>query len=678
MGLRGRRVCGLLAACLGFACAPSQPESAAVPAPLPPAPPAQAPEPLPPAPVPEPELAVEPTLSTRVCAHRDPLRRVFWGDLHVHSALSSDAWNFGVRATPEDAYRYAQGGMLRLPGPEGGTRQVRPLRPLDFMAVTDHAEFLGEVALCTTPGSPVYESDGCVLYRGQQARGELFGRLIVDPAPRRFASICGEDNEHCTRAQRGVWQSLQQAAENALDRSEDCRFTTFVGYEYTSHKRGANLHRNVIFRNEVVPDLPISYLDESNEWGLWERLEEDCLDAGTGCDALAIPHNSNISSGRMFSLDMPGLDTREDRIRRARLRGRIERLVEIMQHKGDSECARQVSGVLGEPDELCDFEKLDLLGGVTGPCPEGPEAATRMNRGMGCSTPLNFARYALMEGLIEQAELGVNSLAFGLVASTDTHNATGGAVEERAYRGHLGTGDDRIAERVSVDARVPGNVVNNPGGLVAVWAEENSRDSLFDAMWRREAYGTSGPRIELRFFGGYRYPENLCLRADFVEQGYRKGVPMGAVLPSLPGPGAAPVFAVSALRDAGTADAPGGLLERVQIVKGWVDAQGRKHQQVYDVAGEIGEASVDLATCEPTGPGHESLCGLWRDPDFDPTLQAFYYARVIENPSCRYSAWECLSLHESQRPRSCSDARVPQTIRERAWSSPIWFEPSAG
>ena len=672
MRVRGCPVGLLLAAWLGFACAPGPPEPAATPEPLAPAPPA--PEP----PSPEPVALPEPVLPVPVCAHRDPLRRVFWGDLHVHTRLSSDAWNFDLRATPADAYRYAQGGNLRLPGSEGTTRQVRAPRTLDFMAVTDHAEFLGEVALCSTPGSPAYESEGCRTYRNQQGRGGLFGRLIVDPAPRRIAGICGAGDRHCTRAQRAVWKSLQQAAEGALDRSGECRFTTFVGYEYTSHKRGANLHRNVIFRNAEVPELPISYLEESNEWGLWERLEDECLDAGTGCDAIAIPHNSNISSGRMFSLDKSGADTREDKIRRARLRARIERLVEIMQHKGDSECARQVSGVLGEPDELCDFEKLDLLGGLSGPCPEGPAAASQAYRGMGCSTPLNFARYALMEGLVEAADLGVNSLAFGLVASTDTHNATGGAVEERDYRGHLGSGDDSVAERVSVDARVPGNVVNNPGGLVALWSEENARDSLFDAMWRREAYGTSGPRIELRFFGGYRYPENLCLRADFVEQGYRKGVPMGAVLPSLPAPDAVPVFAVSALRDAGTPEAPGGLLERIQVVKGWVDAQGRKHQQVHDVAGEIGEASVDLDTCEPTGPGHEALCGLWRDPDFDPSLQAFYYARVVENPSCRYSAWQCLSLPESQRPLACTDARVPQTIRERAWSSPIWFSPSAG
>ena len=669
MRVRGRPTCLLLSLWMAFACAPGQPD----PPPVSPPPPAA--PPLPEPPPPEPVALPEPPAPPIACAHRDPLRQVFWGDLHVHSSLSADAWSFDVRVSPEDAYRYARGAALRLPGPQGSGRELRSARPLDFMAVTDHAEFLGEVALCGTPGSAVYESEGCRSYRSQEGRGSLFARLIVDPAPRRISDICGAGDRRCTRAQRAVWERLQEAAEAAHDRSAECRFTTFVGYEYTSHKRGSNLHRNVIFRNDHVPELPTSYLEETNEWGLWERLERECLDAGTGCDVIAIPHNSNISSGRMFSLDMPGADTREEKIRRARLRARIERLVEVMQHKGDSECARQVSGVLGEPDELCDFEKLSLLGGLSGPCPEGPEAASQVARGMGCSTPLNFARYALMEGLVQARELGVNSLAFGLVAGTDTHNGMGGAVQERGYAGHLGTGDDSVAERVSVDARVAGNVVNNPGGLVAVWAEENSRDSLFDAMRRREAYGTSGPRIRLRFFGGYEYPENLCLHPDIAEQGYAQGVPMGAVLPSLPEAGGAPVFAVSALQDPGTPEAPGGLLERIQIVKGWVDAQGRKHQQVHDVAGEIGEASVDLETCAPTGPGHASLCGLWRDPDFDSSLQAFYYARVVENPSCRYSAWQCLSLPEEQRPRACTDARVPQTIQERAWSSPIWYAP---
>jgi hypothetical protein len=609
------------------------------------------------------------------CARHDPLRQVFWGDLHVHTALSSDAWGFGVRVSPDMAYAFAKGATLALPPADAegrGTRRVALARPLDFMAVTDHAEFLGELGLCTTPGSATHDSETCTAFRAGTGRSSVFGAIIVDPAPKRLADVCGDDLRHCREASLAAWQRIRAAADAAQDRTSACSFTSFVGYEYTSHKRGANLHRNVVFRSATVPERPTSYVEEPDEWGLWERLRDECLDAGTGCDAIAIPHNSNIGAGRMFAVDWVGADDAQQQAERARLRSRVERLVEVMQHKGDSECVPRIAGVLATADELCDFEKLDLLGGRPGVCAPGAAPAPGT---MGCESPLNYVRYALTEGLAQAERIGVNPFAFGLMASTDTHNGTGGAVDERGYPGHLGTGDGTARARVSVDARVPGNTVNNPGGLVAVWAEENSREALFDALRRREVYGTSGPRMSVRLFGGWSYPKELCTDAAFAQKGYAGGVPMGGDLPARPANATAPIFAVSALRDPGTAAAPGSLLQRVQIVKGWVDAEGGRRQKVFDVAGGAGEASVDLDTCQPEGEGHDTLCSVWSDPDFDPSRRAVYYARVVENPSCRYSAWQCLALPESTRPADCADARVPKTIQERAWTSPIWYTP---
>jgi hypothetical protein len=216
--------------------------------------------------------------------------------------------------------------------------------------------------------------------------------------------------------------------------------------------------------------------------------------------------------------------------------------------------------------------------------------------------------------------------------------------------------------------------MNNPGGIAAVWAEENSREALFDAMRRRETYGTSGPRMTVRFFGGWDYPEDLCAQPDLVEHGYAGGVPMGGALAPAAASGEAPSFVISALRDVGTESSPGGLLQRVQIIKVWPGEGGAVHQEVVDVVGhEPDAARVDTDTCEVSGVGSEQLCAVWRDPEFDPNQSAAYYARVLENPSCRWSRRECLSLPESERPSTCSDGKDPETVQERAWTSPIWY-----
>ena len=362
---------------------------------------------------------------------------------------------------------------------------------------------------------------------------------------------------------------------------------------------------------------------------------------------------------------------------------KVEPVIEIMQHKGDSECRPQMHGVLAAPDELCGFEKFEdgvmrreedaAEDGSDAACGEGWLADWTPHLGPDCLSPRSYVRYALTEGLREAARIGVNPFQLGLMASTDTHNALAGGVDERSYPGHLGVVDDTVAERVTHSRASRGNTANGPGGLVGVWAEENSRDSLFDAMRRREVFGTSGPRMTVRFFAG-GLPSGLCEDPEAIRRAYASGVPMGGELAR---GGEAPSFLVMAQRDPGTPAAPGGLLQRAQIVKGWVDDEGALRQQVFDVAGGDRGADVDLATCRPRGSGFDRLCGQWRDPDFDASRAAVYYVRVLENPSCRYSHWQCIDLPESQRPPECAASTAPKTIQERAWTSPIWYDPNA-
>jgi hypothetical protein len=610
------------------------------------------------------------------CALRDPLRRPFFGDLHVHTVHSLDANSQGTRNRPADAYRFAKGEALGLQpyGPDGKPlRKAKLRRPIDFAAVTDHAESLGEVRICRTPELPGYDSDACWSYRatGPAAIYFMLTRLMV--ARERF-DFCGEGGERCLEQARVVWREIQDAAEEAYDRTPACTFTSFVGYEWTGNVGDAvNIHRNVIFRSEKVPREPASSIETPTAAGLWERLERECVRGVPGCDALTIPHNSNLSGpGLIFEsatlaspADASQAVTREE----ARLRQRWEPLVEIMQHKGDSECLL----ALDTTDEACGFEKLpyDTFRGVTRFAASGrAEVVERATS----------VREALKKGLRLEAELGVNPLKYGIVASTDTHVGTPGLTDEDQAVGHGGVG---ISAEGGAPPRLPDNVEFNPGGLAVLWAEENSRDALFAAMQRREAYGTSGTRPVVRFFGGWSYPEDLCSAADFAARGYAGGVPMGGDLPERPARAGAPHFALWALQDPGSAGAPGTPLDRAQIVKGWLE-EGEPREKVFDVAGGGGGASVDLATCETRGEGSPSLCAVWRDPDFDPGERAFYYARVLENPTCRWSQRICAEAGvDCSRPETylpgyagcCLETHRP-TVQERAWTSPIWYSPA--
>lgn len=624
----------------------------------------------------------KPVAPREPCSIRADERQALFGDLHMHTGASMDANSLGTVATPDDAYRYATGETIEVftGDPNLGMRSAQIDRPIDFAAVTDHAEWMAEVSLCTSPASPTYESTGCQIYRGEDEsvlarvlglkgfRAKIAGLLGLLG---RRSDVCGEDDQVC-RAELGiVWRANQAATERAYDRSDACSFTSFHAWEYSHSPYATKVHRNVIFRNEIVPELPISSLETPRETDLRHQLVDLCNDTGSGCEAIAIPHNPNLSNGQMFVVEYADLPLERQR-EEAALRARLEPIVEMMQIKGESECRNGMYGVVGAPDELCNFEKTRDMGRQEfEDCEEG--AGWGAQGGKGCFSRTDFVRYALLEGLREQTRIGVNPYPFGFIGSTDNHMATPGGVSEYDVPYKFGATPDQLLE---VGDQKRGPPFWNPGGLAGVWAEENSRDSIFDALKRREAFSTSGPRIVPRFFAGWGLSPEMCADPEFAKSGYAKGVPMGGVLRESPAEGRPPSFAVSALADPGVEGRPGGLLQRIQIIKGWVDDAGLFHQKVHEVAGSpTNGAAVDLDTCTPIGPGASSLCAVWEDTTFDPEQDAVYYARIVENPSCRWSARLCLSLPEDELPDGCTGDQLPRVIQERAWTSPVWYVP---
>ncbi len=643
-------------------------------------------------------LTGHPILAAEPCTHFAPERQPFFGDLHIHTRYSFDSFLSNQKNDPDGAYRYAKGDAITLPDPFGDqTIKARIDRPIDFAAVTDHGQFLGEVALCDSDWATLaWWAPTCIMSRTKNLWVQLYAASqwtlsggMDGVAPER-SLIC--DLGDCTSAATAIWSDIQGAAARHNDTSTDCAFSTFVGYEYTQGQEAANLHRNVIFRNQHVTERPISVFDSNNQVPeLWRQLREQCLDKNNDCDVMAIPHNSNLGGGLMF----PDPANREE----AHNRRALEPLVELIQHKGASECRFDRLQGLGidTEDELCDFEQipadnLHMLGSVEGKMRSAKGEAVKLES----FHRRNMMRNVLKDGLALEQANGLNPFMPGFIGSTDTHTATSGGAQERDYVGHLGSRDAGFRN-------VQDHFVSNPGGLAVVWAEENRRDSLFDAMRRREAYATSGTRPLVRFFAG-DYPENLCEDPQAIRLAYDKGVPMGGVLTPQTGD-MQPRFYLSAQRDLGTARFPSNPLERLQIVKGWVDDNGKTHERVYDVAGSpVTGLGVDPLTCAATAPGSQNLCAVWRDPDATPGQSAFYYARVLETPSCRWSTHQCQNMGVNPLSEACpeqlaatteqvralgatedafknccrvakDEAFYTPTIRERAWTSPIWLQP---
>ncbi len=599
------------------------------------------------------------------CAQYNPQNNLYWGDLHVHTRYSLDASTQDTRTTPAQAYAFARGAPLAIqPWIDGvAQRRLQLQRPLDFAAVTDHAELIGEVALCTDPDSYAHGSLYCRTFRNFPRAAFFIFNTTAARGGR--LGLCGENGERCLDAARKPWADIRAAAEAANDDGESCSFTSFIAYEWTGASENlANLHRNIIFRNARVPAVPHSFIDgDGTVDSLFRALDRDCLQADGDCDALVIPHNSNLSDGAMF----PAPSSSTMALEQAQRRRRFETLMEVYQHKGASECYFQ-PGV--SEDELCAFEQLPygtfsgkFVGWLSKPVKPGA----------------GFARSVLRDGLAYAGQLSVNPYELGFIGSTDTHLGAPGAVSETDYAGHGGAGAPASGEN---SGGLVDDLEFNPGGLAAIWAPQNRRDELFEALRRREVYASSGPRITLRLFAGEDIRADLCEAAEFAEQGYRDGVPMGAVMPA----SGRVRIAVAAAADPGTEQSPGLDLQRLQIVKGWIDEGGAARERVFDIAGDPDNgAGVDLATCRPRGEGFSQLCSVWQDPDFSATTAAYYYARAVENPRCRWSQQICVASGvDCAEPstigngfEACCSAEHRPLIQERAISSPVWHYPAA-
>ena len=613
------------------------------------------------------DQAVRPALAEYQRLPANPVNNAYFGELHLHSSFSMDANLFASMAEngPRTAYRFALGEEVQLPG--SALRQ-RLKVPLDFAAVTDHSEGFGLMEQCNNPQSQTYRSITCYSLRFKlklmfkqvvasvKQEGKKTGSYMSGP--------CGESGVYCKTSAKDMWQEIQSAANEYY---QPGRFTTFIGYEYSpTLNQSGMLHRNVIFRGTQVPATAFSALDGFAE-DLLRWLDTTCQGE---CQAMAIPHNPNWSWGLMYgelNSDATPL-TRENLL----LRAKYESLVEIFQVKGSSECALG----LGNNDEQCGFENL---------WPVCSAEQAQIDPALGQHTPrcvsLNDTfRQVLKKGLQDQQKWGFNPFKLGFIGATDNHNGMPGDTEENTWKGHGGEPDSTPGFRLGYESNMVADTLGfpliklNPGGLAGVWAPENTREAIFDAMKRKETFATSGTRVKVRLFAGFGFPADLHEQADAVQTAYAQGVPMGGDLPAA-GSGKAPSFLVQAMRDVNSAP-----LQKIQIVKGWL-ADGQTHEQVYDVICADGlqpdaitqrcpdnGARVNLEDCSiSTDKGAAELATTWTDPQFTPQQSAFYYARVLENPVCRWSQHDALALGKAH------PAGESPTVRERAWSSPIWY-----
>lgn len=587
--------------------------------------------------------AVAPLLAQRANAET----KAFYGETHVHTSWSFDAYIFGNRITsPADAYKYAKGEPIKHPM----GYDIKITTPLDWMGVTDHSEYVGTVRLANEPGSDIAKlpiAQQLIIHSPADIQRIylLLGNSMIDNKP---------IQELISPAVAGsVWKQNTQIADAA---NEPGKFTAFCSYEWTSTPDNRNMHRNVFFRDcAKLPEMPFSSIESQDPSDLWAWMDGQRT---AGNELLAISHNANLSDGHMFPTDVDEKGRPIDAAW-ATSRDRNERLTEIKQIKGQSE----THPLLSPTDEFANYEVFTyLLGDPDGRIP---------------TVPGSYVRQGFKDGIAMQQSRGYNPYKSGVAGGSDSHNTGVPYRQENFFGGH-GLNDGNVKERMSghlfagLDVRL-----ENPAGLTGIWAEENTRASLFDGMQRKETFATSGPRIAVRFFGGWDFAANATAAKDWVATGYAKGVPMGGDLPAAKSK--APSFVVWAMKDPTS-----GNLDRVQIVKGWSQS-GQSFEKVYDVAwagarkpdaftGEVPAigSTVDIATAKYTNTiGATELATTWTDPDFDPSLDAFYYVRALEIPTPR---WTTIQAAELKIP---PPGVVPATVQERAWSSPIWYTPTA-
>jgi hypothetical protein len=599
---------------------------------------------------------LEPPKAYSPYAGRNYADEVLFGDTHFHTNLSVDAGLVGTRLDVDAAFRFARGEKVI----SNTDQPVQLIRPLDFLVITDHAELIG-LAPMIQQSDPVLKADPWgkkiieLFNSGPEGRMEAFGSILQ-------AGNTGVNPMASNDAVRSIWIDFVDKTDTY---NEPGRFTAMAGFEWSSFPSGNNLHRVVIFRDGAAKTsrtLPFGTFDSDDPERLWQYMAG--YEDKTGGQVLAIPHNGNLSNGLMFSdKTLSGKRLNRDY---AETRMRWEPLIEVAQFKGDGE----THPLLSPEDEFAHFETWDVSN------LDGSAAKTDD------MLPFEYARSALKLGLKLGERLGANPYKFGLSAATDTHTGLSTTREENFFGKyqHTEPSPDRHNTEV-IPAEDPAlrilTAQESAQGLTAVWARENTRGEIFDSMRRKEVYGTTGTRIRVRVFGGWDFDPDEVSRPDFVDQGYKRGVPMGGTLTGAPG-GGAPGFMIRALRDP-----DGANLDRVQIIKGWLDSSGNTQERIYDVAvsdgrqiGSDGRArkqvgsTVDVENATFTNTIGDAVMGAyWQDPDFEADQHAFYYVRVLEIPTPRWTTYDA-AYYGIERP-----SIVPATIQDRAYTSPIWYTP---
>ncbi|AWI85746.1 hypothetical protein CEW88_18875 [Alloyangia pacifica] len=574
----------------------------------------------------------------------NPLREAYFGNLHVHTAWSFDANINGAISGPDEAYRWARGEAI--PGGGGGP-DLKILRPLDWYSVGDHAEYLGALPLMADPESPVSKHPLAAAISGDDATASFaaYTEILDGISNRRNDPILGDPVLLAS-----VWEKIIDIADQHYKPGE---FTTFAGFEWTSNPGWRNLHRVVIFRDtENVSDHAFSAIESDREEDLWAWMD---LQRVQGAELLAVPHNGNASDGLMFPIGTSYGGSDIDSAY-AETRMRNEPLYELTQIKGTSEVHPSIS----PNDEFANFELWDYTLESTASPPEHKVGG--------------YMREALIRGMALEAEGKGNPFKYGFIGDSDTHNAAS-TIEENNYTGKFGfenNPEHRLEGPPGVSEAAAQQVREfSSGGLAGVWAESNTREAIFDAMVRKETFATSGVRMRVRMFGGYDYAEDMMESADWLQAAYDGGVPMGGDLAAAP-EGTAPTFLIAAMKEA-----DGANLDRIQVIKGWVE-NGEQKEQIYDVALSGGRTdgsepvgnTVDVADASYTNDiGAADLTAAWTDPDFDPAVPAVYYARVLQIPTPRWSTYDAKALGVD-----VPDG-LPTSIQERAWTSPIWYAP---